>query len=154
MPRPLINFINLWNTNKDEALDIIKKGGTIDDICKLLCIGRKAFYIHLSKHEEIKDEIETARRVPVKKVSDTLYKLCVGYEIEEVKETITETDAGTIKKTEHVKKQVAPNIRAIALYLRNNSPEYRDCDYLTADLKKRELEIKEQRAKSEAEVWQ
>lgn len=152
MPRPLTNFVNLWNTNKKKALDIIRQGGTIDDVCALLCLGRKAFYKHLAQHDEIKDEIETARRVPVQKITDVLYKLCCGYEIEEEKTIIIETAEGTTKKTEKTKKHIAPNLRAIALYLRNNSPDYRDCDELTAEIKKREIELKEQKAK-DSEAW-
>ena len=68
--------------------------------------------------------VSLGRSVTNAEVEKSLYKLCTGYEYEEIK-TIVEEGANGKKRTriEKTKKTVPPSTQAIQFYLKNRAPD-------------------------------
>lgn len=59
-----------------------------------------------------------------KRVEEALLKLALGHVLEEERETIEEDASGKLKKkTERIRKEIAPDMRAVLEWLRNQSPD-------------------------------
>lgn len=152
MPRAKKDIQKLWTERKEEALEIIKAGGTIEDVCKLLRCSHTPFYDFVRANSDAMAEIEQARAVPLKQVRNALYRNCIGFTVTDIKETITETADGDIKKTEKITRTIPPNQRAIEVFLRNHTDGFRDNDKFTQDVKEKELKLKEEKQNG-AEDW-
>lgn len=152
MARKRMNIHKPWDERKPEALDIIKAGGTINDVCQLLRCSRTQFYDFLKFNPDIMAEIDEARTVPIRQVRNALYKNCIGFTVTDIKETTTTTESGTQIKTEKIIRTIPPNQRAIEVFLRNHTDDFRDNDKFTQDAKEKELKLKEEKQNSE-EDW-
>lgn len=152
MGRHKLDLPKIWEERKGEALEIIKEGGTIEDVCKYLRCSSSPFYVFLKDNKDAMAEIEQARSVPLRQVRNALYRNCLGFTVTDTKETIITTANGPQTKTETITRTIPPNQRAIEVFLRNHTDGFRDNDKFTQDVKEKELKLKEEKMNS-SEEW-
>jgi len=102
----------------------ISEGDSIRDLCKKLSISPDTWYRYCKEHETLSELVELGRCLLNADVEKSLFRLCIGYEYEELK-TIIEEDKNGKKRTriEKLKRYQPPSAQAIAFYLRNRCPE-------------------------------
>lgn len=99
-----------------------RSGLSNDQIANNMGITRSTFYEWQNKHTDISDAIKKGKEVTDFEVENAMYKAAMGYEFEEVKTYIEETDAGRKKRIERTVKHVAPNVTAQIFWLKNRKP--------------------------------
>lgn len=108
--KPHLNDITKW----------LKEGQTQATICKRLGIHQGTFCEYKKEKHELNEAIKKGEQSLNDKVFDSLAKRAVGYEYEETKTIIEILPSGQKKqKIEKLKKHLAPDVGAIALYLKN-----------------------------------
>lgn len=100
-----------------------RSGLSNDQIANNMGITRSTFYEWQNKHTDISDAIKKGKEVTDFEVENAMYKAAMGYEFEEVKTYIEETDAGRKKRIERTVKHVAPNVTAQIFWLKNRKPD-------------------------------
>lgn len=144
MARPKSDFVKIFNEHKDELVEIIEAGGTVNDCAAALGFKKTFFYDGLKEHSELADVIQKARRKPIKQIHSALLKAALGYDVPIVK-TVTTTDKEghvTEVTTETVLHQ-PPNMRAAEMFLRGHDEDYRDSDLFVRKAKEKELKLRE-----------
>lgn len=101
-----------------------REGATNADIATRLGISEGLWYEYINKYPILDEFVSLGRCVTNAEVEKSLYKLCTGYEFEEIK-TIVEETANGKKRTriEKTKKYVPPSTQAIQFYLKNRAPD-------------------------------
>lgn len=102
----------------------IAEGDSVRDMCKKLSISPDSWYRYCKEHEILSELVIMGRRLLNQDVEKSLFKLCTGYEYEELK-TIVEEDKNGKKRTriEKTKRYLPPSAQAISFFLRNRCPE-------------------------------
>lgn len=105
------------------------RDGLIDkEIAEKIGIATGTIYEWKKKYPQIAESLKRGKEVIDRQVENTLLKRAMGYEFEEIKETV-EIDAGgnqRIKK-EKTTKLIVPDVTAIIFWLKNRKPdEWRD----------------------------
>lgn len=138
----------LWETNVQPRLVQIKQwceeGATNEEIRERLGISEGSFYEYLKKYPILDEIISVGRSVINAQVERSLFKICTGYDVEELK-TIVEEDKNGKKRTriEKTKRHIPPSAQAISFFLRNRMPEqYSERKELILDTKQNEEERK------------
>lgn len=122
---------------KRKALKLFRKGYTDIEVIREMGIAKQTFYCYIKQNSDFSDSVKEAKQQNVKKVENSLFKLCEGFisekeivtgryteKVTENGEIIKEMKPHTIQK---VKEQVPPNITAIKLFLQSQDPEnYKD----------------------------
>ena len=129
----------------------IRDGATDAEIVKALGIGTSSWAEYKKKYPEILDVYARARRKQVEIAEDALIRLVKGYDYIETKVVIKKgktKDKDEITYTEQYKKHKPPSETAIAMFMRNYNPKWRDVDSTTADLRERMQKLKETMAES------
>ncbi|EPY2525815.1 hypothetical protein ACXA0J_000330 [Listeria monocytogenes] len=126
--KPHLNDITKW----------LKEGQTQAIICKKLGIHQATFCEYKKEKHELNEAIKNGEQSLNNKVFDSLAKRAVGYEYEETKTIIEILPSGQKKqKIEKNKKHLAPDVGAIALYLKNK----RILDSLDEAVKKKQIKL-------------
>ena len=124
--------------------DWIMQGDTVRQVCSKLSISPDTWYRYCKEHETLSELVNLGRDVLNNEVENSLLKLCIGYDYEELK-TIVEEDKNGKKRTriEKVKRHQPPSAQAISFWLRNRDPEqWNDRREIIIDTKANELERK------------
>lgn len=102
----------------------IAEGDSVRELCKKLGISPDTWYRYCKEHETLSELVTLGRSLLVEDVEKSLFRLCVGYEYEELK-TIVEEDKNGKKRTrlEKIKRYQPPSAAAISFFLRNRCPE-------------------------------
>lgn len=127
-----------------EIKDWIIEGYTNEEISEKLGINPDTWYRYLREKEVLSEFVALGRSVLNAKVENSLYRLCTGYEYEEIK-TVVEEDKNGKKRTriEKTKKYQPPSSQAISFWLRNRAPEqWNERKELILDTKQNEEERK------------
>lgn len=98
-------------------------------IAKNLGITFQSYYTYQNKHIEFFEAIKRGKRPVDTEVENALLKRAKGYEYEEVTEEIETNANGEVrsKTTKVTVKKVAPDVGAIAFWLKNRRPaEWKD----------------------------
>lgn len=139
-----------YETHVKPYLEDIKKyisaGATEKEIIDWLGIASSTFYEHKIKYPELRESLDRPKAKSVIEVKNALYKKATGFTYTEKKQYLTK-DKETGKETlrvETTEKYCPPDSGAIAMFLRNNDPEYRDRDKQYYDFTEIELELKKQ----------
>lgn len=159
MSKPRIDVEKHFWEHKDDVVEIIEAGGTIQDIANLIGCGKDKIYQAMKEHEDINDVIDIARRKPIKAINNKLLECAMGYDKVQVKTVVTtDREGNTTETTTTTTVHYPPSMRAIEMYLRGHDKDYRDSDYMTAKIKQQELKMKERELelkekKQEQEAW-
>ena len=120
-------------------------------IADKLGIGETSFYRYKNKYPELEKALEDGKKNLVKQLKDTLKKKAKGFYYEEtkiIKIHNPDEDAETewIERIEVNRKYAQPDTGAAHLLLKNLDPEWRNDDKQTMDLKRKQVEIQQQKA--------
>ena len=121
-----------------------QEGATNAEIAGRLGISEGLWYEYINKYPILNEFVSLGRSVINAEVEKSLYKLCTGYEYEEIK-TVIEEAANGKKRTriEKTKKYVPPSAQAIQFYLKNRLPDqWNDKKELILDTRQNEEERK------------
>jgi len=91
-------------------------GLTDKEIAHAIDIPYSTFEAYIPKDDKLKKALEKGKQSPNRRVEQALYRRALGYNITEVTE-----EGGQI--TKRVLKHLAPDVRAIELWLRNRMPD-------------------------------
>jgi hypothetical protein len=122
------NKLNKFDTDIAPRLSDIKdwiaQGDSVREICKKLAISPDTWYRYQKEHETLSELISMGKALCNQDVEKSLFKLCTGYEFEELKTLVEEDRAGKKRtKLEKTKRHQPPSAQAISFYLRNRCPE-------------------------------
>ena len=129
---------------------------TDEQIAARLKISRKSFIEYKKQHPELVEALEKGKKRLVVELKDTLKKKAKGFYYEEVKTVkIHNPDSEAvqewIEKIEVNRKYAQPDTGAAHLLLKNLDPTWRNDDAETMKLKKKQVEIQQQ--KLEQDNW-
>lgn len=99
------------------------------EICKKLGINKTAYYRWQNEYEEFREAIKRGKKPVDVQVENALLKRALGYSYEEVHTEKVRNLSGVerVTNTKTVTKQVAPDVGAIAFWLKNrNSKQWKD----------------------------
>lgn len=100
-----------------------RDGLTDEQIAKKLGISKTTLYKYLSEHFELSELLKKGKEVIDCEVENALLKRAMGYEYEEIQNSI-EDDAGKIKKKAvKTKKVLVPDVTAQIFWLKNRRPD-------------------------------
>ena len=100
-----------------------RDGLTDEQIAKNIGINVKTLYDWKKKHSNICNALKRGKEVVDIEVENALLKRALGYECEEVKTYIEETNGVVKKKKEIIKKVIAPDTTAQIFWLKNRNPD-------------------------------
>lgn len=131
--QPRFSEIKTWCEN----------GASNREIAEALGVGYSNFSAYIKKYPELKDLLDNARISKVLVVKEALMKRCLGFTYEEKTISMRKDEDGETKQFIETKvKYEKPDVSAIAIYLRNYDPTFRDRDKATYDFKEMELELR------------
>ena len=132
-----------------EIEEWISKGATNKEVAEMLGINEDTFYQYLKRYTEFTELIKRARQVPVAEIKAALYKRAIGFNYEEIRETVDHLGRW---KTEKITKAALPDPASAMILLKHwDKEETWTQEPAMLELKKKELELKEK--KIEAEEW-
>ena len=111
-----------------QLIKFMCRSGLIDsDIAKELGINRATLFRWKDKYPEVKEALTTSKTFIDSLVEDSLLKRALGYELDVVEETESETFKGIETKTTRKKTHIAADTTAIIFWLKNRqSKNWRD----------------------------
>lgn len=107
----------------DWAWSLAIKGATDQEMADAFGISRMTFTRWKKKYQDFADTIATGKAVADAKVEKSLYKRCLGYDVEEEEKTIDVNKDGTSKigTVRTRKRHIPPDTMAMMYWLNNRS---------------------------------
>ncbi len=137
---PYLQQISEWCSDYDEK-----------QIADMLGIAQISFERYKKQHKELQEALRHGRMILVSDLKASLKKKAKGFYYDETKTTIREEGGKRVQIIEKFKKYAQPDTGAIHLLLKNNDPNWTNDDQTILALKRKQLEIAEQKA--EADNW-
>ena len=104
---------------------LAREGKTNTEIAEGIGISRATLTIWQREYPEFLAAIKAGKATPDDLVENSLYKRALGYEYTETK--VVKDEFGTVIKTEVITKQVAPDVGAQCMWLKNRrAQEWQD----------------------------
>jgi len=100
-----------------------RDGLTDEQIAHNMGIKRQTLYDWKKKYPDISDALKRGKEVVDREVENALLKRALGYEYEEVKTYIEESDGKKKKRVEKTVKHVPGDVTAQIFWLKNRKPE-------------------------------
>ncbi|BBU40706.1 transposase [Aeribacillus pallidus] len=100
-----------------------RDGLTDEQIAHNMGIKRQTLYDWKKKYPDISDALKRGKEVVDREVENVLLKRALGYEYEEVKTYIEESDGKKKKRVEKTVKHVPGDVTAQIFWLKNRKPE-------------------------------
>ena len=124
---------------------------TMQQIAAKLGISKSTLHNYAKKYPEFSAALAGAKVSLADDIKGALRRRALGYYYEEttVKRIDNENDSQVVTTT--TRKHVPPDTASCHLLLKNLDPTWRNDDMTTIEFKRRELEIKQQKA--DAEAW-
>lgn len=133
----------------DDIRKAVEAGATIEEIAKAFGISESTIYKYKKEKSEFSQAFARGRANVIIDIKAALLKKAMGFQYEEKKQYITESEDGSKKKhTEISTRYCPPSETAAAMLLRNYSDEWLDKDNATTELKKQEFELRKAIAES------
>ena len=135
-----------YETDIKPHLDFIQKaveaGATVEEIAKAFNISETTLYKYKSEKPELKQAFARGREKVVVEIKAALLKKALGFSFEERKQYITSDGENEKTHTEISTRYCPPSETAAAMLLRNYSPDWRDTDNTSAELRRQEHELR------------
>lgn len=135
---PFLNKIPEWYQDMTEAQIAAKLG-----------VSTAAFESYKKAHEELQDTLDSAKKVLIDDLKQSLKKKAKGFTYKETKKTTREVDGKKNIILEEYERYSPPDTGAIHLLLKNLDDTWRNDDQATIDLKKQKLELERQKAEND-----
>lgn len=100
-----------------------RDGLTDEQIANNIGIRRETLYDWKKKYPNISNSLKRGKEVVDIEIENAMVKRALGYEYEETKTYISESDGKKIKRVEKTIKQVAPDTTAQIFWLKNRKPD-------------------------------
>lgn len=100
-----------------------RDGLTNEQIAKNIGINPDTLYTWIKRFPEISEALKNGKEVVDREVENALLKRALGYEYEEVKTYIEESDGKKKKRVEKTVKHVPGDVTAQIFWLKNRKPE-------------------------------
>lgn len=119
---------------------------TKEQIAQKLRIGRRTLYRYAKEHEELQKALDEGQRALVIELKSALKQKAKGFHYKETKRTIRNVDGVKTQVVEEFERYSPPDTGAIHLLLKNIDPTWRNDDAQTVELKKKQVDIAQQKA--------
>lgn len=122
-------YTDYVSRNLDKVREMIESGASHGDLANYFGVGNDVISGWKKSHPEFRAAIieakESRRIEQVSKVESALYRRAVGYEVEQVDETVMTNADGEIYNTieKKSKKHIPPDQKSIEFFLKNKDPE-------------------------------
>lgn len=136
--KPNFEKIKKWYLTKTETQIANKLGVTIQSWIK-----------YKDQYPELRACLQESKDDLVDELKGILKKKAQGYYYTETTKTVIEEDGNKIKKMEERQRYAQPDTGAIHLLLKNLDDEWHNDDKQTLDLKRKQLELTEQKINNE-----
>lgn len=120
-------------------------------IAKKLGVSISAWTNYKNEHPELLEALRTSRENLIEELKATLKKKAKGYHYTEKKKIVRKYKGEEEKVVEETEKYAQPDTGAIHLLLKNLDDTWRNDDKQSFELKKRQVEIMQQKA--DAAEW-
>lgn len=119
---------------------------TQGQIADALGISRSMWDNYKVMHPELAAALDKGKEKLVQELRDALRKKALGFRYDETKTTQKKSGKQTQVTIEKFDRYSPPDIGAIHLLLKNNDPNWRNDDFETMQLKKKQVDIAQQKA--------
>lgn len=119
---------------------------TQGQIADALGISRSMWDNYKAVHPELKEALAKGKETLVQELKVALRKKALGFQYDETKTTQRRAGSKTQVTVERFERYSPPDLGAIHLLLKNNDPEWRNDDFETMELKKKQVDIAQQKA--------
>lgn len=133
----------LPNLEKIPEMAVTMTQGQIADA---LGVSRSSWDNYKAAHPELAAALDKGREKLVQSLKDALREKALGFHYDETKTTQKKVGSNTQVTIEKYNRYSPPDIGAIHLLLKNNDPEWRNDDFETLQLKKKQVDIAQQKA--------
>lgn len=124
---------------------------TEGQIAKKLGISSATFENYKKKYPELLEMLQKGKQHLIEELKSSLKKKAIGFTYKEKKTTVRDEGGQKIRIIEEFERYAQPDTGAIHLLLKNLDDEWHNDDQATIDMKKKQLEIAQQKA--DAENW-
>ncbi|NLB89707.1 MAG: helix-turn-helix domain-containing protein [Clostridiales bacterium] len=112
----------IGDADKQLLLESWARDGLSDEQIALnIGINVRTLYVWKKKHPQINQALKKGKEVADYEVENALFKRAKGYSYQEITRELTD---GTLQVTKVVKKEMAPDVGAIAFWLKNRRRDY------------------------------
>lgn len=119
---------------------------TQGQIADALGISRSMWDNYKVMHPELAEALKRGKEKLVQELKNTLKMKALGFHYDETKTTQRKAGNQTQVTIEKYDRYSPPDIGAIHLLLKNNDPDWRNDDFETMQLKKKQVDIAQQKA--------
>ena len=119
---------------------------TQGQIADALGVSRSMWDNYKVTHPELAAALDKGKEKLVQELKDALRRKALGFHYDETKTTQRKAGSKTQVTIEKYDRYSPPDIGAIHLLLKNNDPEWRNDDYETMQIKKKQVDIAQQKA--------
>lgn len=124
---------------------------TEGQIAKKLGISSATFENYKKKYPELLEMLQKGKQHLIEELKSSLKKKAIGFTYKEKKTTVRDEGGQKIRIIEEFERYAQPDTGAIHLLLKNLDDEWHNDDQATIDMKKKQIEIAQQKA--DAENW-
>lgn len=119
-----------------------------NEIVSELGISKSSWSEYKALHEEMREALQRGREKLCTRVKKALLEAAEGYEYTETEEIreLDEDGAMVLTRTRTMKRRAKKDVVAAHLLLKNNDPDWRNDDFQTMELKKKQVDIAQQKA--------
>jgi hypothetical protein len=122
---------------------------TEGQIAKKLGISIATFENYKKKYPELLEMLQKGKQHLIEELKSSLKKKAMGFTYKEKKTTVRDEGGQKIRIIEEFERYAQPDTGAIHLLLKNLDDEWHNDDQATIDMKKKQLEIAQQKADEE-----
>lgn len=144
-----LSHASKWKTNILPHLEEIPEMAvtmTQGQIADALGVSRSSWENYKAAHPELAAALDKGKERLVQELKDALRQKALGFHYDETKTTQRKAGSKTQVTVEKFNRYSPPDIGAIHLLLKNNDPEWRNDDYETMQIKKKQVDIAQQKA--------
>lgn len=142
--------------NLDLIYSKVLEGATEREIYRAIGICADTWINYKKNYPELVETLNAARRESIEKVKCSLYRSAIGAKTVTMKNYHKFSDKdGDVQIEQEVITEQPPNPQAIAMYMRNYSPDWKDKDKHEYSFKERELAMRDRmdKFKMESDSW-
>lgn len=119
-----------------------------NEIISEIGVSKTSWSEYKATHPELKEALQRGREKLCTRVKKALLEAAEGYEYTETEEIreLTEDGGMIVTRTRTMKRKAKKDVVAAHLLLKNNDPDWRNDDFQTMELKKKQVDIAQQKA--------